>query len=336
MNHKPLAADELGRVTIQQVAERAGVSTGTVSRVINNRKGVRASTRQAVEAAMRALNYQPDQAARALSFRQAPRIGLHIKGLNHFAPYYMLLLEQLVAGLQAEGLRFEEIPSDERAMPAYLTDALILVGTHDDDPRVHHLMQQGKPFVLIGHHQGVNWVAPDDYDGGRQATAHLLRLGHREIVHISGGMLGQSEHERYSGYCAALKAAGITPERHFLLDGGFTALGAYRALRKAYEGGLRFSAVFAASDEMALGAIAALEDLGLSVPADVSVVGFDDLPELGVRLTTIRQDIPLIARSAVQLLKEALAGAASQHCKLPVQLIVRNTTARRRCEAARP
>jgi LacI family transcriptional regulator len=335
MNHLDTKRDQsrqtdYSKATIQQVADAAGVSTGTVSRVINNRKGVKESTRKAVQMAMRELNYQPDQAARELSFRQALRIGLHIKGINHFMPYYMLLLEYLVSELQSEGYRLEEIPSNDRNLPAYLTDALVLVGTHDDDPRVAYLQSQNRPFVLVGHYDNVNWVAPDDYDGGWQATQHLLRLGHQDIVHVSGGMLGQSEHERYSGYRDALKTAGLEPQRRFLLDGEFTALGAYRAVRKAYEGGLRFSAVFAASDEMAVGVIAALNDLGLSVPADVSVVGFDDLPEIGAKLTTIRQDIALIARSTVQLLKDALAGAASRHCKLPVQLIVRNTTARRR------
>jgi LacI family transcriptional regulator len=321
---------DYSKATIQQVADAAGVSTGTVSRVINNRKGVKESTRKAVQAAMQALNYQPDQAARALSFRQPLRIGMHIKGIRRFTPFYMLFLEYLVAELQNDGYRLEEIPSNDKDLPAYLTDAVVLVGVHDDDPRVAYLQEQGKPFVLVGHCEGANWVAPDDYDGGLQATQHLIRLGHRDIAHVSGAMLGQSEHERYSGYADALKAAGLQPDRSFLLDGEFTSLGAYRAVRKAYEQGLRFSAVFAASDEMALGTIAALNDLGLSVPADISVVGFDDLPDIGHKLTTVRQDIALIAHSAVRLLKDALAGSASQHRKLPVQLIVRNTTARRR------
>ncbi len=107
-------------------------------------------------------------------------------------------------------------------------------------------------------------------------------------------------------------------------------LGAYRALRRALDAGRRFSAVFAASDEMAQGAVAALEDAGLGVPRDVSVVGFDDLPEFGEGLTTVRQDIGKVAETAVTLLKEGLAGKPVRHEVIPVQLVVRGTTARRR------
>jgi LacI family transcriptional regulator len=157
-----------------------------------------------------------------------------------------------------------------------------------------------------------------------------LRLGHHEIVHVSGLMNNQSFQDRYQGYCDALEAAGIAVRRDFLLDGDFTTLGAYRAVRRALEQGLRFSAVFAASDEMAIGAIAALEDMGLRVPLDVSVVGFDDLPEIGEGLTTVRQDIGKIAATVVALLKEGLQGMPVRHEVVPVQLIVRGTTSRRR------
>ena len=330
LDHQALPQLDYGKVTIQQVADAAGVSTGTVSRVINHRKGVKESTRQAVQAAIRRLNYSPDQSARTLSFRQPLRVGLHIKGVRRFTPFYMVLLEHLVTELQNDGYRLEEIPSDDKDLPAYLTDAVLLVGVHDDDPRIAYLQHHKKPFVLVGYCEDTNWVAPDDYDGGLQATWHLMRLGHRDIVHVSGAMVGQSEQERYRGYVDALRAANVHVDRTFLLDGEFTALGAYRAVRQAYEQGLRFSAVFAASDEMAVGTIAALNDLGLSVPTDISVVGFDDLPDMGHGLTTIRQDIAAIAHAAVCLLKDALASSTSQHRKLPVQLIVRSTTARRR------
>ena len=182
----------------------------------------------------------------------------------------------------------------------------------------------------MGHCQGVRWVMPDDYQGGLEATRHLLRLGHQDILHVSGHMTNQAFHDRHRGYLDALKEAGLKPNPKFLLDGGFTTLGAYRSVRKAYEQGLRFSAIFAASDEMAIGSMVALEDVGLKVPLDISVVGFDDLPEIGEKLTTVHQDIRILAATAITLLKEGLQGQAIRHDIVPVQLIVRGTTARKR------
>ncbi len=319
------------KITIQQVAKEAGVSTGTVSRVLNKRPGVKSFTQQRVLEAMKRLNYLPDTAARELSLGKMATIGLNVgAGSRRLIPFFMLFLEHLTTHVQADGFRFREIPTGPHGLPEFLTDGLVLFGAHDDDPRISYLQDRNIPFVLVGRANGVRWVMPDDYDGGLQATRHLIRLGHREILHLSGLMNNQAFHDRYSGYLHALEESGVSPEKEYLLDGEFSSLGAYRAVRKAREGGLEFSAIFAASDEMAIGAIAALEDLGLDVPLDVSVVGFDDLPEIGENLTTIHQDIDRIAETAVILLKEAFEGAPVRHEVIPVQLIARSTTSRRR------
>jgi LacI family transcriptional regulator len=320
-----------GRITIQEVAAKAGVSTGTVSRVLNNRKGVKALTKHLVEATIHQLGYKPDQAARELSFGQTPRIGLSIaSGSPRLIPFFMLFLEYLIDELQTDGYRLQEIPTGATGLPEHLTDGMILFGAHDDDPRIPYLQKNKIPFVLVGHSEGIRWVMPDDYQGGLEATRHLIRLGHQDILHVSGLMSNQAFHDRHRGYLEALTEAGLQPNAKFLLDGQFTTLGAYRAVRKAYEHGLRFSALFAASDEMAVGSIGALEDVGLKVPLDVSVVGFDDLPEIGEKLTTVRQNIRVLAARAVTLLKEGLQGKAVRHEIVPVQLVVRGTTARKR------
>ena len=327
-----VAPSPSSRPTIQDVAEAAGVSTGTVSRVLNNREGVRPRTRSQVLAAVARLDYRPDTAARTLSLGQATRIGLSVAaGSRRFTPFFMLLLEHLMDELQSGGYRLEEIPSRPDGLLDKLTDGVILLGAHDDDPRVAYLQTAGVPFVLLGHGEGVRWVAPDDVDGGRQATRHLLRLGHETIVHVSGPVHSQAARDRYRGYALAFDEAGLEPRPP--LGGGFTSLDAYRAVRGAWKGGERFSALFAASDEMAVGAVAALEDLGLRVPADVSVVGFDDLPEVGDNvkggLTTVRQEVGRVAAAAVALLKEGLAGAPVRHETVPVRLVVRGTSSRR-------
>ncbi|HNQ98810.1 MAG TPA: LacI family DNA-binding transcriptional regulator [Trueperaceae bacterium] len=324
------------RATIQQVAEHAGVSIGTVSRVLNSRAGVSQATRERVRASIRALAFRPDHVARALS--KAPlRVGLSLaSGTRRLTPFFMLFLEHLIARLQQDGYRFEEVPAGRDGLPEWLPNGVILHGAHEDDPRLAYLRDQGVPFVLVGRAPGVRWVAPDDHDGGLQATRHLLALGHREILHLGGLMGHQAFQDRYGGYLQALDEAGIGPRRDWLLDGGFTTLGGYRAVRRAFESGCACTAVFAASDEMALGAIAALEDLGLTVPLDVSVVGFDDLPEVADALripeglTSVRQDIAHITATAVTLLQEGLNGAPIRSETVPVQLMARGTTARRR------
>ncbi len=317
------------RPTIQDVAQAAGVSTGTVSRVLNGRPGVKAATQAAVLAVVSRLEYHPDTAARQLSGSRAQRIGFHVPASSgRFLPFYTLFTEHLVDGFQGQGYRLEDLPSRSDGLPSRLADGVVLFGVHDDDPRIPFLEAQGVPFVLEGHAEGQRWVRADDYSGGRQATEHLLRLGHTDILHLSGDPSGQAAFDRLRGYRDALAERGIPALEP--LDGTFSALGAYRALRRAIADGVRFSAVFAASDEMAQGAIAALEDNGLSVPKDVSVVGFDDLPEFGEGLTTVRQDIGRVAGTAVTLLNEGLRDEPVRHQVIPVQLVVRGTTARRR------
>ena len=317
--------------TIQDVAQTAGVSTGTVSRVLNGRPGVKATTKTAVLDAVTKLSYRPDTAARQLSGGRAKRIGLHVSARSgRFSPFYMLFMEHLIGEFEREGYRLDDIPSRPDGLPERLSDGMMLFGVHDDDPRIPYLQTRGVPFVLEGHATGQRWVRSDDYSGGRQGTEHLVRLGHTSIAHISGDPSGQAAFDRLRGYRDVLSEHSLrVPEP---LSGDFTALGAYRAVRRALDADAPapFSALFAASDEMAQGAITALTDAGLRVPGDVSVVGFDDLLEFGEGLTTVRQDITKIARTAVVLLREGLAGKPVRHEVVPVQLVVRGSTARRR------
>lgn len=327
-----------GRATIQGVADDANVSIGTVSRVLNDRPGVSAITRQRVLASIERLDYRPDHAARTLS--KTPRsIGISLaNGTRRLRPFFMLFLEQLILESQQRGYRFEEVPARADGLPAWLPSGVIVHGAHDDDPRLPHLREQRVPFVLVGREPGVRSVAPDDEDGGYQATTHLLNLGHREIIHLSGLMSHQASQDRYAGYRRALGEAGIAPDGRWLLDSDFTTLGGYRAVRRALDvdAAVRATAIFAASDEMAVGAVAAVQDMGLRVPFDVSVVGFDDLPEVAERLdlpgglTTVRQDVAALTASTVALLEEALRDEPVRSETLPVQLVARGTTARRR------
>lgn len=324
------AAGHRARVTIQDVASAAGVSTGTVSRVLNERPGVSPATRRRVLDTIARLRYRPDHTARALS-RQPLRIGLSLaSGTRRLMPFYMVFLEHLITVLQEHGYALEEIPPGPDGLPERLADGMVLHGVHDDDPRIDHMRREGVPFVLVGHAEGTRWVMPDDVGGAREATRHLVKLGHRDVLYLGGRMSQQATQDRFQGYREALAEAGLAPAEPVLVEGELDALAAYRAVRRSFQEGRPATALFASSDEMALGAMAALEDLGLRVPLDVSVVGFDDLPEIGARLTTVRQEIGKITATAVDLLREGLRGAPVRGVTVPVQLVVRGTTARRR------
>jgi len=334
------------RPTIRDVATAASVSIGTVSRVLNGRSGVHPATRRRVTQAVDALGYDPDRAARELSNRRPITVGLSVaRGHKRLIPFFVLFLEHLLDELATGGLRVRDVPTNADGLPSYETDALILLGAHPDDPRITHLQAVGKPFVLVGHRQGVRSVAADDVAGGRLAAEHLIRLGHVKLLHVTGDLHSQAFVDREAGFSQAVTEAGLEEPRLVECD-DLTALGAYRAVRQAIEGsGARgtnpstgsvvvgrggYSAIFAATDEMAVGCLAAMSDLGLRVPADVSIVGFDDMPEIGEALTTVRQDIANLARVTVELLKEGLRGESVRSARLPVQLIVRGTSAERR------
>ncbi len=307
----------------------ANVSVGTVSRALNDRPGVSPSTRSRVLEAVRALGFVPNAAARELVGKSTAVGLLFAPGVRRYTPYFALLLEALSEALWQEGLRVREVTADLRGLPLEGAAAYLLLGAHDHDPRIEVLQAEGRPFVLIGTYPGVFWVAPDDQKGGYLATRHLLELGHEEIALLTGHLHHQAGRERLLGYKKALLEAGLTFRSEMVLDGNFEALSAYRSVRRAWEGGLRFTALFAASDEMALGAWAALEDLGLRVPEDVSLVGYDDLPDLERKPTTVHQDIPAIAQEAVRLLKEAMNGGTPVGRRVPVHLVPRGTSARR-------
>ena len=333
--------------TIHDVANEAGVSTSTVSFVLNNRPGVGEQTRRSVLAVVQRLNYIPDRAAQELASKAMKSVGLSVSPSGRrLAPFPTLYRERLFDELQRRGFRPEELATRSDGLPERISDLTVLMGLCENDPRLHYLREHHLPFIVFGHLEGadVPWLAQDNYGGGKQATEHLLQLNHKDILFVldsgapeslrrrdaTGPFLSQVANERYRGYRDALLEAGIPVNADLSIVTDFTTLGAYRAVTKALRSELKFSAVFAISDELAVGAIAALEDAGLRVPIDVSVVGFDDMPEVGEHLTTVRQDIPLLAAATVELVQEALEGKAPRHIEVPVQLIVRGTTERKR------
>ncbi len=333
-------------VTIRKVAEEAGVSVATASRVLNRKPGVDPEKRARVLAVMQRLNYRPSRTARELSLGRAQRIGFNFGYGNPLGRHYALVRDLLYRELFGRGFQLEVIETDSRGLPARLTDAFILGSLLDEDPRIAYLKDKGIPFVTLGPADGCFWALSDEYAGGRLAGEHLVKLGHKDILFVTGGvrrrglpgahLMTYASHERQRGFTDALAAAGLTLPAGHVVNGQFTELGGYLAVRDALRTGLPFSAIFALSDEMAIGALVALEEAGLDVPRDISVIGFDDMPGYGDHLTTIRQDREGLAHAVAELLTEAIEDGEPHGHFIPVELIVRGTTARYRPPTTRP
>ncbi|WP_425145686.1 LacI family DNA-binding transcriptional regulator [Deinococcus sp.] len=307
------------RPTINDIARAAGVSKGTVSRVLNGHSTVAQRTRAQVQHVMNELGYTPDPAARHLSWRTGQTLGLStLSGDPLLSPYQVLLRRSLEQYTAPAGVQLLDLHGDLSEL-AHYPSAVLLLHIRPLDQRLERLERLGIPVVMIGHHPVHRWAAPDDHGGALLATRQLTQAGHRELLFLGSG-ISQVARDREAGFLAAAAEAGA---RVCTLPGGFTVLDGYRTVRRAWEGGLRFSGCFAASDEQAVGVIAALQDLGLQVPQDVSVVGFDGLPELPlpIRLTTVAQDIPRIAAAALELVQEGLDAQAVRSIKVPVHLL---------------
>lgn len=327
------------RPTIRTVAKEAGVSVSTVSRVMNGSAKVDDDKIQLVQNAISRLNYQPDAAARKLSHKKNALVGLNISSNSTLKPYDIIFREHFYPELQAQRLQLEHIANDANGLPSESADVMVLMELQRNDPRIAYLHKNKTPFVVVGHAEGERWAAPNDYDGGRQAAQHLLDLGHRDMLFVANSpdqqdfspsaMRNDFSKQRFRGFANTLAKYDVALKDGCILNGGNDSLSAFLAVRNAIKSGLIFTAVFATSDELALGVIAALNDVGLNVPNDVSVVGFDDLLNKADELTTVHQEIKQVAAATVQLIKEALADDPIRHIEIPVQLIERETCGRK-------
>ena len=319
------------KATIHDVARISGVSTGTVSRVLNNKPSVNPVTRERVKNAVKELGYVPESAARDLSTGSRLTIGIHLaEGTHHLTPFSLLFFQSVMRKTLGFESRVVDLPSKTDGLPSTNVDGIILLGAHKGDPRIEYLESKGIPYVLVGHDIGKCWVAPDDYDGGRQVAKYLTACGHKHILFVSFRLDFQNIMDRLRGFTDELESSGSTLSDSQIISEVDTSLDAYRKFSiyiKEHPKEIEQStAIFACSDEIAVGVKAALSDNGYSIPKDFSLVGFDDMPELSEGLTTVHQDIPTIASIAIELLHEQIQGKAPSNRILPVQLVVRRST----------
>lgn len=331
---------------IEEVARHAGVSAATVSRALSGRGHVSAATRERVHAAAAELGYVVSSSASALATGRMRNVGVVIPFLNRW--FYGAVVEGAESALLAQGYDLtlynlggsgeERRNIFEHFLLRQRVDAVIAVSLELTESEVSRLHGVGKPMVGVGGPvPGVRTLSVDDVAVSRLITEHLIGLGHRRIAHIGGDPEIEMDFHlptnRRVGYQKALAAAGIPSDPRLFHVGNFTIQEGYAAAKQLLGApGDRPTAIFAASDEMAIGAILAARDLGLDVPRDVSIVGIDDhsLADF-FGLTTVAQYPERQGRMAVDVLMTELQGHPEGHAfdtPLPFDLVVRSSTAR--------
>jgi DNA-binding LacI/PurR family transcriptional regulator len=330
------------RPTIYDVARLAGVSTATVSRALNGTGQIAPATLATINAAVERLGYHPNTAARSLVTRSSQTIALLLPDIAN--QFYAALVSAIQERLLATGHTMllcttEGDPSREYQylglLRAKQVDGVLVDGLLLPPDQIAQFVRDGLPIVCLDRDvdsTSVPLVQVDNRRGARRATEHLLELGHRRIGHITGSPELRISDQRVEGYRDGLAWAGIELDPALLEEGRFSEEGGFAAMGALLDRS-DLTAVFAANDLSAIGAMAAAAERGLRVPDDVSVVGFDDLRLSRYTtppLTTVRQPAAEIAERATQLLLDLAAGVAVEQRLhvLPPELIVRGSTAR--------
>lgn len=329
-----------GVVTLEQVAELAGVSPSTVSRILNGTAAVSQAKKDAVQAAIQELGFRPNPVARGLAGGRTLTIGVVTQIIS--SPFY----GEALLGIERELERAGYVPifvsgnwheDDERkAIDALLSrrvDGIIVLAGRLSDEMLLKLTA-GLPTVVVGRQiEGPQLYsfAFDNRQGARLATQHLIEQGHRRIAFIAGDLLHDDAVERQNGFLDAMAAAGLPVDPKLIVQSDFTAAGGMLAVSRLLECDAPFTALFVSNDEMAMGACLGLHRRNLRVPDDVSLVGFDDVVMTRYTmppLTTVRQSVYEIGSEAATAMLEMLRGGRPK-ARLPEpELIVRESTRR--------
>jgi DNA-binding LacI/PurR family transcriptional regulator len=332
-------------ITINELADKCGVSTATVSRVLNNSALVREDTRQKVLYEIKASNYQPNLMARALSRNRTDTIGFFIPpetGLfssDYFAGVIHGMGDaarihrfDLLLSIPPEGVPY----SYSQAWEMKRCDGVLLIAPLKNDPNLVKLIDMKIPIVLINATSDhFSCVDVDNVAGASRAVERLIALGHRRIAAINGLMQGTNGLDRFAGYRKALELHSINFDPELVVEGDYEQAGGYRAMRQLLALHRRPTALFAANDNMAHGALMALREAKLKVPEDVAVIGFDDLHIASLstpRLTTVRQPLYQLGKAAVSLLSERISDPSAKPRKIIIEpeLVLRES-----CDPAR-
>ena len=331
------------RATIRDIASLAGVSIATVSRVLNDRPDVSDETREAVMRVVRERGFSTNRGARGLSLGRTGIVGLTLPFVH--AAYFSGILAGAAEALYERDMRIilcptlhehdREVNLLERLMRG-TTDGAILLLPSESPEELETLRRQGYPFVVVDARapvpDGIPVVSAAHAAGAKQATEHLLELGHRRIAAITGNHDWTATEERLHGFRAALASAGIIPDPELIVEANWEISGGFDAAERLLALPDRPTAIFAFNDNLAIGALQAARSARLRVPDDLSIVGFDDSEQAQIvtpTLTTVRQPLQELGRIGIGLLLRLMEGTRVEalRVELATKLIVRESTA---------
>jgi len=332
------------KLNIDDIARLAYVSRSVVSRVLNDRPNVSNEARERVQAVIEKYNYRPSATARSLATARTYEISILAprKKDEVFANAFWSLV---FLGISEECIKrgyFVSLSMISGEMEAHLNDRIVhghnfdgyvLISKTVADQVVPALRKRNLPTVLIGHDPAfpdLDSVEGDNFKGGYQATEHLIGLGHRRIAALMGPLHAQESIDRLEGYKQALLDAGLPLDEALIAKGDYSQQSGCELMPHLLDPTPRLTAVFCANDAMAVGVLLALHRAGLAVPGDVSVVGYDDLPNSQYTippLTTVRQPIYEMGRHAADMVIDQIEGARKEpvHTKLEVELVMRES-----------
>jgi len=330
--------------TVHDVARRAGVSTSTVSHVVNGTRFVSDELRERVLAAMRELDYTPNAAARMLTLKRSRTIGLIVSDIRN--PFFASVARGVEDVAQELGYTVVLCNSDESAereaacltaLESRAVDGVLLASAGVADEHLSRLVRAGFPIVLVDRdlpELGAPAVVLDNEGAAYNAVRHLLAGGHRRIAMLSGRASISTTTERIAGYRRALREAGLAVDERLIVSGASTSEGGAAAATVVLEVDPPPSAIFSGNNLMSIGALQAIANHGLVVPDDIALVGFDDFPypwsdAFRPHLTTVAQPTYELGRRAAEILVEHLRGSSSNHPERVVlegKLVVRESS----------
>jgi LacI family transcriptional regulator len=339
MKTKRLTSAASDPITLSMVAQKAGVSPSTVSRILNGTAVVSDDKRKAVSEAIRELGFVPNPVARGLAGGRTLSIGVVTQAID--SPFYSPALRGIEDTLGAIGYSALFVSAQWNAvhearcidtLRSRRVDGLIVLSGRLSDKAMKEVAMQ-LPTVVTGRSiKGPDLFALnfDNFEGAKMATQHLIELGHQRIAFISGDSAHPDANERFRGYRAALEASAIAYDPQLVLQGNYQEISGLEAAHQLLNSGLVFSAIFAANDQMAFGAALALHQHGVRIPDDVSLIGFDDLAHSMYTtppLSTIHQPAYELGGMAASAILSMLAGDKPSAVMTPPRLVVRHSTA---------
>ncbi len=330
-------------VTIKDIAKYAGVSVTTVSRALNGYPDVSEETRERIKKIAEQLNYTPNSIARGLVTNKTHTVGLIVSELikpGAYHPFFLEVLAGIKAGLKKDKYDLilftvdpesQDATSYEKLCNDRKVEGAIVEGLRLSDPYIEEIKKTQIPTVLIDIPiltDKVGYVSSDNVRAAFEATSYLIKLGHRNIGFINGHNDAAVSFERLEGYKKALEKNNIPYKEEYVVFDDFTQEGGYNSFKTLVFEHPEITAVFHASDLMAIGSFKAAKDLGMKVPDDISIVGFDDIELASLitpGLTTIRQDTFKMGYNAAKHLLSIIKGEKPQHILIPHKLVIRDS-----------